>query len=601
MAEQLKKRSEVPVELTWDLTALYKSDEEMFAALDKAKELCDSIVAKYQGKLNTAGAINACYKDYEDWLKIVVIVSHYADLGASVDYTDSALQELNGRVMTELTAMESRLSFIESEVLQQSEDVIKKAIDEAAGAKNTLKDLLRMKPHMLAPEAERVMKAMGQTIQTPYEIYNVTKLADMQFPDFTVDGKVYPLGYSLYEDDYEYETDTKVRRAAFEAFSKKLKEYENVTATAYNACVRQEKIEADLRGYDSVFDSLLFNQHVTREMYDRQIDLITTKLAPHMRKYAKLIQKTYGMDKMTFCDLKLPLDAEYSPRVTIDGSREYIEKGLAVMGEDYVEMIRTAYKERWVDFAQNVGKSTGGFCASPYGNHSYILLSWNERMSDVFTLAHELGHAGHFKRCNSKQSLFDTDVSTYMVEAPSTMNELLMAHYLLKTSDDKRFQRWVLSSMIQNTYYHNFVTHLLEADYQRKVYRIIDEGGSVSAEVLNRLMRETLENFWGDAVEITEGAELTWMRQPHYYMGLYSYTYSAGLTVATEVCKRIENEGQAAVDDWKKVLDAGSTLDPVGLAALARVDITTDTPLLDTIDTIGGIIDDIEKLTNELE
>lgn len=601
MAEQLKKRSEVPVDLTWDLTALYKSDEEMFAALDKAKELCDSIVAKYQGKLNTAEAINACYKDYEDWLKIVVIVSHYADLGASVDYTDSALQELNGRVMTELTAMESRLSFIESEVLQQSEDVIKKAIDEAAGAKNTLKDLLRMKPHMLAPEAERVMKAMGQTIQTPYEIYNVTKLADMQFPDFTVDGKVYPLGYSLYEDDYEYETDTKVRRAAFEAFSKKLKEYENVTATAYNACVRQEKIEADLRGYDSVFDSLLFNQHVTREMYDRQIDLITTKLAPHMRKYAKLIQKTYGMDKMTFCDLKLPLDAEYSPRVTIDGSREYIEKGLAVMGEDYVEMIRTAYKERWVDFAQNVGKSTGGFCASPYGNHSYILLSWNERMSDVFTLAHELGHAGHFKRCNSKQSLFDTDVSTYMVEAPSTMNELLMAHYLLKTSDDKRFQRWVLSSMIQNTYYHNFVTHLLEADYQRKVYRIIDEGGSVSAEVLNRLMRETLENFWGDAVEITEGAELTWMRQPHYYMGLYSYTYSAGLTVATEVCKRIENEGQAAVDDWKKVLDAGSTLDPVGLAALARVDITTDTPLLDTIDTIGGIIDDIEKLTNELE
>lgn len=601
MAEQLKKRSEVPVELTWDLTALYKNDEEMFAALDEAKKLCDSIVVKYQGKLNTAEAINACYKDYEDWLKIVVIVSHYADLGASVDYTDSGLQELNGKVMTELTAMESRLSFIESEVLQQSEDVIKKAIDEAEGAKNTLKDLLRMKPHMLAPEAERVMKAMGQTIQTPYEIYNVTKLADMQFPDFTVDGKAYPLGYSLYEDDYEYETDTKVRRAAFEAFSKKLKEYENVTATAYNACVRQEKTEADLRGYDSVFDSLLFNQHVTREMYDRQIDLITTKLAPHMRKYAKLIQKTYGLDKMTFCDLKLPLDAEYSPRVTIDGSREYIEKGLAVMGEDYVEMIRTAYKDRWVDFAQNVGKSTGGFCASTYGNHSYILLSWNERMSDVFTLAHELGHAGHFKRCNSRQSLFDTDVSTYMVEAPSTMNELLMAHYLLKTSDDKRFQRWVLSSMIQNTYYHNFVTHLLEADYQRKVYRIIDEGGSVSAEVLNRLMRETLENFWGDAVEITEGAELTWMRQPHYYMGLYSYTYSAGLTVATEVCKRIENEGQPAVDDWKKVLDAGSTLDPVGLAALAGVDITTDVPLLDTIETIGGIIDDIEKLTNELE
>jgi oligoendopeptidase F len=181
------------------------------------------------------------------------------------------------------------------------------------------------------------------------------------------------------------------------------------------------------------------------------------------------------------------------------------------------------------------------------------------------------------------------------------MNELLMAHYMLKTSDDKRFRRWVLSCMIGNTYYHNFVTHLLEAAYQRKVYQIIDQGGSVQAETLNRLMRETLEEFWGDAVELPEGSELTWMRQPHYYMGLYSYTYSAGLTIATQVCKRIETEGQPAVEDWKKVLAAGSTLDPVGLAALAKVDITTDQPLLDTIATIGSIIDEICTLTQELE
>ena len=601
MAEQLKKRSEVPVELTWDLTALYKTEEDMFADMDKAKALCDSIVEKYQGKLTSPEVINACYLDYEEWGKIIILVSHYGELASSVDYSDGRLQELNGKIMAEIATMESKLSFIESEVLQQSEQVLEKAMEQATNAKHTLKNLLRQKPHMLAPEAERVIKAMGQTLGTPYEIYNIAKLADMQFPNCTVDGKESPLGYSLYEDDYEYETDTKVRRAAFAAFSKKLRDYENITATAYNACVRQEKIEADLRGFDSVFDSLLFNQHVTREMYDRQIDLITTELAPHMRRYAKLIQKAYGLEKMTFCDLKLPLDGEYSPRVTIDGSREYIEKGLAVMGEDYVDMIRTAYKERWVDFAQNVGKCTGGFCASPYGNHSYILLSWNERMSDVFTLAHELGHAGHFKSCNSTQPMFDTDVSTYFVEAPSTMNELLMAHYLLKTNEDKRFQRWVLSSMIQNTYYHNFVTHLLEADYQRKVYRIIDEGGSVSAEVLNKLKRETLENFWGDAVEITEGAELTWMRQPHYYMGLYSYTYSAGLTVATQVCKRIEKEGQPAVEDWKKVLAAGGTMDPVELAALAKVDITGDGPLLDTIETIGQMIDDIERLTKEME
>ncbi len=218
----------------------------------------------------------------------------------------------------------------------------------------------------------------------------------------------------------------------------------------------------------------------------------------------------------------------------------------------------------------------------------------------MFTLAHELGHAGHFKSCNAAQSVFDTEVSTYFVEAPSTMNELLMAHYMLKTNPDKRFRRWVLSCMIGNTYYHNFVTHLLEAAYQREVYRIIDNGGSVQAETLNRIMRETLAKFWGDAVELPEGAELTWMRQPHYYMGLYSYTYSAGLTVATQACKRIEAEGQPAVEDWKRVLAAGSTKTPLELAKMAGVDISTDAPLLDTIETIGGIIEEICQLTEEL-
>jgi oligoendopeptidase F len=286
--------------------------------------------------------------------------------------------------------------------------------------------------------------------------------------------------------------------------------------------------------------------------------------------------------------------------VSIEESKNYILDGLSILGPEYQEMIREAYRDRWVDFAKNQGKSTGGFCASPYGTNSFILLSWNDRMADVFTLAHELGHAGHFKSCNAAQSIFDVDVSGYLVEAPSTMNELLMAHYLLKTKDDPRFRRWVLSCMISNTYYHNFVTHLLEAAYQREVYRKIDEGGSVDAPVLSQIMKETLQKFWGEDVEILDGAELTWMRQPHYYMGLYSYTYSAGLTIATQVCKRIEREGECAVEDWKKVLAAGSTVDPVEFAKMAGVDITTEEPLLDTIAYIGEIIDEICTLTDKL-
>ncbi len=598
METELKSRRDIPVELTWDLSLIYATEEEMNQDVEKAKNLCSHMVQEYKGQLNTPQLINACIDDLREWTRLATLVGNYCELAVSVDYYDTHNQERNDAFASLAAEMDSRLSFISNEIAGQEEAVIQEAIALSAENKHYLQDILRTKPHLLHPETERALAALSQAIRAPYQIYNMAKLADMKFNAFTVNGKEYPLGYSLFEDNYEYEEDTKVRRSAFAAFSAKIRAYENVTAAAYNTQVQTEKTLAALRGFDSVFDSLLFGQKVSREMYNRQIDLITEKLAPHMRRYARLLKKIHKLDRMTFADLKIAVDTEYDPKVTIDESRKYIEKGLSILGEDYVDMVQEAYRDRWIDFAQNQGKSTGGFCASPYGKNSFILLSWNERMSNVFTLAHELGHAGHFKSCNSSQSIFDTEVSTYFVEAPSTMNELLMAHYLLKTNPDPRFRRWVLSCMISNTYYHNFVTHLMEAAYQREVYKIIDDGGSVNAETLTRLMRETLQSFWGEDVEISDDAAHTWMRQPHYYMGLYSYTYSAGLTVATQVYKRIEKEGACAVEDWKKVLAAGSTLDPVGLAKLAGIDITTDGPLLDTIAYIGEIIDEIEKLTD---
>lgn len=597
---ELKSRKDIPAELTWDLSSIYKTEEELNQDIEKVKALSKHIIQDYRGNLDTPAKINACLDDFREVSRLLTLINHYCDLAVAVDYYDTCNQERNERNNNLISQILSSLSFINSEISEQDESTLSEAIAAATENKHFLEDILREKPHRLQPETERVLAALSKTINTPYQIYNMTKLADMKFSPFSAAGKEYPLSYTLFENNYEYEQNTDIRRTAFAAFSEKIREYENTTAAAYNTQVQTEKTLASLRGFDSVIDSLLFPQKVSPEMYHRQIDLIMEKLAPHMRKYARLLKKIHKLDHMEFADLKIAVDPEYDPKVTIEESKSYIENGLSILGEDYVEMVKTAYRDRWVDFAQNTGKSTGGFCASPYGKNSFILLSWNDRISDVFTLAHELGHAGHFKACNSSQSIFDTDVSTYFVEAPSTMNELLLAHYLLKTNPDPRFRRFVLSSMIGNTYYHNFVTHLLEAAYQREVYRIIDEGGSVNAETLSRIMKETLQKFWGEDVVISDDAALTWMRQPHYYMGLYSYTYSAGLTIATQVCKRIETEAQVAVKDWKNVLAAGSTLDPAGLARLAGIDITTDAPLLDTIAYIGEIIDEIEKLTEDL-
>ena len=596
------KRSEVPIEQTWNLSLIYKSPEEAWQAAEELKQLTDKAEAQYKGNLKDAQAIVDCLLLYEKMHELAVRFSDYFGLAMETDYSNAEAVANANKAESLVTDFQAKTSFIESEILEADECVLEEAVKNGGTVAGHIKRMLRRKPHTLSPETEKTLAALGEFMETPYQVYRQAKLSDTRFDAFAVDGKEYPLSYALFEEEYEYEEDTEIRRAAFRNFSDKIKEYENVTAAAYNAYVCRDKRLADVRRFKDVFEYLLFEEEVTRDLYDRQIDVIMEKLAPHMRKYAELIRKMHGLDRMTYADLKLSVDPDYDPRVTMDEAENYIADGLAVMGEDYVSMIHEAFRDRWIDYGTNDGKCTGGFCESTYGvPASFILLSWQSRMSDVFTLAHELGHAGHFRECNNAQGFFDTLVPMYYVESPSTINELLLSGYQEKTSTDPRLRRWVLGNTVGKTYYHNFVTHLLEAAYQREVYKIIDDGGSVQAETLSGIYRDVLTKFWGDTVELTEGAELTWMRQPHYYMGLYSYTYSAGLTIATKMAQRILQEGETAAEDWKKALCAGSTVTPLEFAQMAGVDISTDGPLLETIEYIGEMIDEMCVLTEQLE
>lgn len=264
-------------------------------------------------------------------------------------------------------------------------------------------------------------------------------------------------------------------------------------------------------------------------------------------------------------------------------------------------MVQRSFDERWYDFAQNKGKITGGFCASPYGEHSYVLMSWTQNLGDVFTLIHEIGHAGHFYNAGQYQNYLSYEPSLYFIEAPSTCNELLLGHHLLQqNTDDKAFQRYVVSSLLSNTYYHNFVTHYLEAHFQREVYRAVDAGKNLSTDDLHQLMQSTLQQFWGEEVEIDEDAALTWMRQPHYYLGLYSYTYSAGLSIATQLFKKLR-KGEDVIEDWLEVLRAGGTKTPAELAQMIGVDITDNATLIDSISFIEELIDQAVGLTEQLK
>ena len=599
--ENMKKREEVQESLKWDLSRLFKDETEYQETLKEVKEEVARIVENYKGELDNPETILDCLEEYEEIMIKGRHLYSYAYLATSVDETNSENQERLMKIRMIFSNLLSQTSFIESEIKELDDELLDKVISESKNYQVYLSDLKRSKQYKLDSAVEKSLSALSPVLDAPQNIYNQAKLADLNFDKFEVNGEEYPLSFVLFENEYQHEADTEVRREAFKQFSKNLEDYKNTMASTYSTQIQKEKIMADMRGYDNIFEYLLFDQKVDRELYDRQIDLIMEKLAPHMRKYATHLKELYDLDKMTYADLKIPLDPDFEPEVTVEESKKYVEGALSALGEEYKDLVMRSYDERWVDFAQNKGKSTGGFCSTPYGINSYILLSWTGLMSQVYTLVHELGHAGHFILSQQNNRLFEDSPSTYFVEAPSTINELLLTNYLIEQKDDSRFQRWALATMIGNTYYHNFVTHLLEAAYQREVYKLIDSGESIHADKLSSLKKDVLEEFWGDAVEITDGAELTWMRQPHYYMGLYPYTYSAGLTVATAANQRIKEEGLQAINDWIDVLKAGGTKRPVELAEMAGVDITTEKPLNDTIDFIGESIDRIIELSEKIE
>ncbi|PLR80822.1 oligoendopeptidase F [Bacillus canaveralius] len=596
--EKRLTRSEVPEKLTWNLQDLFVSNEAWENELNEINNALPSF-EQFKGKLQQgANYLRDCLLAQENLSIRLVRVSTYASLRQSEDGSSPENQANFSKLSALVADVNAALSFIDSEILSFPDGLVESYLQEDKELQpfdRQLSELLEGKKHKLSAETEEVLASLGEVHGAPYRIYQTSKSADMEFsPVEDNEGNELPNSFALFEDRYEFSPDTAIRRKAYDSFVQTLQKYKNTFAATYATEVKKQVTLARLRNYESVTHMLLDPQKVSLDMYNNQLDIIQAELAPHMRRYAELKKQQLGLEKMLFCDLKAPLDPEFSPKTTYEEASKVILEALKVMGPEYSEIMEKGLTERWVDLADNVGKSTGAFCASPFGVHPYILITWTDTMRGAFVLAHELGHAGHFYLANKNQRIMNTRPSTYFVEAPSTMNELLLGDHLLKNTTDTRMRRWVALQLL-GTYYHNFVTHLLEGEFQRRVYNLAENGTPLTAKVLCEQKADVLSSFWGDAVEIDEAASLTWMRQPHYYMGLYPYTYSAGLTASTAVSQLIQSEGQPAVDRWLDVLRAGGTKSPLDLLKHAGVDMSKPDAIRKAVSYVGTLVDELEK------
>ena len=593
-----KHRSEFPENELWDLTALYQDQEDFLRAIEKAREDIQKFVRDYQGKLSTFEDFERAFAELE---QIYIQISHIGNYGfmpQTTDFGDESFAQIAQAAMEFETEANVALSFFDDALVGTDEAVLDR-LGQELHLTSAIRQAKIKKAHYLGADVEKALTNLGEVFYSPQDIYTKMRAGDFAMADFEVDGKVYKNSFVTYENFYQNHENAEIREKAFRSFSEGLRQHQNTAAAAYLAQVKSEKLLADIKGYDSVFDYLLAEQEVDCSMFDRQIDLIMSEFAPVAQKYLKHVAKVNRLEKMTFADWKLDLDSELNPEVSIDDAYDLVMKSVEPLGQEYCQEVARYKEERWVDFAANAGKDSGGYAADPYRVHPYVLMSWTGRMSDVYTLIHEIGHSGQFIFSDNHQSYFNAHMSTYYVEAPSTFNELLLSDYLKRQFDNPRQKRFALAHRLTDTYFHNFITHLLEAAFQRKVYTLIEEGGTFGASKLNAIMKEVLTDFWGDAVEIDDDAALTWMRQAHYYMGLYSYTYSAGLVISTAGYLHLKNDENGA-RDWLELLKSGGSKTPLESAMIIGADISTDKPLRDTIQFLSDTVDQIIAYSEEL-
>ena len=592
------KRAEVPVELTWNLADIFPTSAEWeheLAAI--AREL--PTIMRFKGKLSADASVLAeCLEAAETLQKRLHRVVAYASLELSGDGTNPANQAAMGRAQSLAAEAQAAMAFIRSEALELPAGTLERYLAESALLQSFSRTILRMieeRPHVLSLETERALASLSEVLQSPYLVYTRSKAADMTFADIKDSaGQTHPMSFSLYEESYEKSADFVLRRNAWTSFTQGLRGYQNTYGTTWGTEVKKHVVTAKLRGYQSATHMLLHQQEVDPASYHMLHDVILKEIAPHMRRYARLRKEMLGLKEMLYCDIEAPLDPDFSPATTYATAADVIEKGLAVLGPEYAAIVADSLSRRWIDLADNVGKSTGAFCYGVPDAHPYILVTWADNMRGALVLAHEIGHAGHGVLAMRYQRLSNVRGSVFFTEAPSIINELLVGNYIAAQSTDPRLHRWLAMQLLM-TYHHNFVRHLIEGELQRRTYVLAEKGQPITASVLSRVQGEILAEFWGGEVTIDEGARLTWMRQPHFYMGLYPYSYSAGLTVGTAVAKAIKEQGQPVIDKWFDVLKTGGAKPPVELARMAGVDMTDPAAIRTAVDYVGELVDTVVK------
>lgn len=599
MAEvkKLPTREEIKEEDKWALEDLFASDADWEQALETLESRLAEIKG-YAGKISvSAEALYAYLELTSEMENLFEKILVYSNEKMHQDMSNAKYQGYAAKAQAAAAKLSASEAFFEPEILGMPEGKLQEFLKQKKELEQyrlLLERILRRKAHTLSAAEEEIIAKTYEISSAPDDIFSLFNDADAKFGTIIdEDGNEVELTHGRFSRFME-SSDRRVRKEAFTSLYRTYDQFKNTLAATYGANVKKAKFYADVHKYPSSLAAALAPGNIPTEVYDNLIETVH-RFLPAMYRYVALRKRVLGVEELHMYDVYVPLVADYKMEVPFTEAKEIVKRGLAPMGEEYISHLEEGFKNRWIDVYENQGKRSGAYSWGAYGTHPYVLLNYQGKLDDVFTLAHEMGHALHTYYSNANQPYIYSGYLIFVAEVASTCNESLLMQYLLKESKDKKEKAYLLNHFIDQ-FKGTLFRQTMFAEFEKITHEMYAKGESLTAESICAVYKGLNEKYFGDTMISDPEIAYEWARIPHFYTEFYVYQYATGFSCAIALSKRILELGEEGVRDYMKFLTGGSSKDPIDLLKLAGVDISSPKPVEDALQLFDELVSELEEL-----
>ena len=593
-------RNKIDKKYQWDLTKIFKSSKEFNQLFEEVKENIKDF-SKYEKTMdkNATNFYNAIDNYYEISRKLEKLAV-YTSLQFDTDTSNNKNQSLKMKVSNLYDEWSKVNFFVVPTILKKEYTDIEKYYKEEPKLKEyetVLKREFRYKEHTLTDAEEKLLSNMTKIFNNDYITYELLKDSDMKFDDIEDENnkkvKLTCSNYSIYIES----KNRRVRKDAFTTLYKTYKQFINTYASTLSGAINENMTISKIRKYNSTIEYCLYHDELDETIYNNLIDTVSKNLKV-LFKYYDLKKELLNLEELHLYDIYTPIVEGFEKKYPFDKAKEIVLNALSVLGEDYINILKQGYDDRWIDVYPTKAKRTGGYSGGSYDTNPYILLNYQDKYNDMSTLAHESGHSMHSYYTRNNNPYQYGDYAIFVAEVASTVNEILLAKYLLKTSKDNKEKLFILDNLM-NLYKATIYRQTMFAEFEQSIYKDAEKDIPLTADYLSEKYYNLNKKYFGDNVVVDEEIKYEWARIPHFYYNFYVYKYATGLSAASKIVDDILSGKENAVENYKKFLKAGSTLNPIDSLKLAGVDLTKKEVIESALEIFNKTIDEFKTIKKE--